>query len=257
MSVRAVSKSMPAREAASEAEWKARVELAACYRLMAYFGVQDLTYNHLSARVPDDPEALLIKPTTMMFDEVTASSLEKYRFDGTPLTPGAPKLRGGGYVIHAGILAARRDLNAVFHTHTPANMGVSSQKHGLLMINQHAVRFHRRIAYHDFGGFEFDLAMRNPLIRDLGDLKVALLRNHGCLVCGETIPEAFVLNHFLEMACKGQIAALAGGAEVFVMDDATAERASAQINSGGAFVGGKDWGACLRLADRLDPGFRD
>lgn len=257
MSVRAVSKMSPAREAASEAEWTARVDLAACYRLMAYFGAQDLTYNHLSARVPDDPEALLIKSTTMMFDEVTASSLEKFRFDGTPLTPGAPKLRGGGFVIHAGILDARRDLNAVFHTHTPANMGVSSQKSGLMMINQHAVRFHGRIAYHDFGGFEFDLAMRNPLIRDLADKKVALLRNHGCLVCGATLPEAFVLHHFLEMACKGQIAALSGGAEVFVMDEATAERASAQINGGGAFAGGKDWDACLRLADRLDPGFRD
>jgi ribulose-5-phosphate 4-epimerase/fuculose-1-phosphate aldolase len=258
MSVRAVSKASPVRAASSEAEWTARVDLAACYRLMAHFGVNDLTYNHLSARVPDDPEALLIKSSTVMFDEVTASSLLKYRFDGTPLSEGAPKLVGGGYVIHAGILDARRDLNAVFHTHTPANMGVSAQKHGLLMINQHAMRFYKRIAYHHFKGFEFDLAMRNPLIEDLGDKKVALLRNHGCLVCGGSVAEAFVLHHFLEMACRGQIAALSGGAEVILPTEAACEYAAGQVNRDDAsFAGSKDWGACLRLADRLDPGFRD
>ena len=225
-------------------ERRARVELAACYRLLAHFGVSDLTYNHLSARVPGEPERLLIKPRTMMFEEITASSLEKFALDD-------PRLKGGAKVIHAGILAARPDINAVFHTHTPANMGVASQAQGLLMINQHAVSFYRRIAYHDFGGFEFDDAMREPLLRDLGDKRVALLRNHGALVCGRSIPEAFVTLHFLEMACKGQIAALAGGTKVTLIADAVCERGARQFEE--ADPVSKDWDACLRLARRIAP----
>ena len=231
----------------SPAESRARVELAAAYRLLAHFGVSDLTYNHLSARVPGEPQALLIKPRTMMFEEVTASSLEKRAFDD-------PRLRGGAKVIHAGVLAARPEIQAVFHTHTPANMGVASQEQGLLMINQHAVSFYRRIAYHAFGGFEFDPAMREPLLRSLGDKRVALLRNHGALVCGRSIAEAFVLHHFLEMACKGQIAALAGGARVTLIPDEICEHGARQFED--ADPVSKDWDACLRLAERLDPSFR-
>lgn len=227
-------------------ERRARIELAASYRLLAHFGVSDLTYNHLSARVPEEPGALLIKPRTMMFEEVTASALEKFAFDD-------PRLRGGAKVIHAGVLAARPEIQAVFHTHTTANMGVASQQQGLLMINQHAVSFYRRIAYHEFGGFEFDPAMREPLLQSLGEQRVALLRNHGALVCGRSIAEAFVLHHFLEMACKGQIAALAGGARVTLIPDDVCEVGAQQFEQ--ADPVSKDWDACLRLANRLDPTF--
>ncbi len=227
-------------------ERRARIELAASYRLLAHFGVSDLTYNHLSARVPDEPGALLIKPRTMMFEEVTASALEKFAFDD-------PRLRGGAKVIHAGVLAARPGIQAVFHTHTTANMGVASQQQGLLMINQHAVSFYRRIAYHEFGGFEFDPAMREPLLQSLGEQRVALLRNHGALICGRSIAEAFVLHHFLEMACKGQIAALAGGARVTLIPDEVCEVGARQFEQ--ADPVSKDWDACLRLAERLDPTF--
>lgn len=229
-------------------ERRARVELAAAYRLLAHFGVSDLTYNHLSARVPGEPGQLLIKPRTMMFEEVTASGLEKFGFED-------PQLRGGAKVIHAGVLATRPDVQAVFHTHTPANMGVASQEQGLLMVNQHAVSFYRRIAYHTFGGFEFDPAMRAPLLASLGDKRVALLRNHGALVCGRSIAEAFVLHHFLEMACKGQIAALAGGARVTLIAEEICEVGARQFEA--ADPVSKDWDACLRLAERLDPAYRN
>lgn len=230
------------------AERTARVELAACHRLLAHFGVSDLTYNHLSARVPGEPDKLLVKPRDAMFEEVTASSLRKFSFED-------PELRGGAKVIHGGVLAARPDVHAVFHTHTPANMGVSSQEHGLLMVNQHAVSFYGRIAYHAFGGFEFDPAMREPLLASLGNKRVALLRNHGALVCGRSIAEAFVLHHFLEMACKGQIAALAGGTKVTLIPDAVCEEGVRQFEA--ADPVGKDWAACLRLARRLDPSFEE
>ncbi|GAA4336824.1 class II aldolase/adducin family protein [Pigmentiphaga soli] len=238
-------------------EREARIQLAACYRLLYHLGVDDLTYNHLSARVPGEPDAMLIKQTTEMFGEVTASSLRKYRFDGSPLE-GGPPLAGGALVIHAGILQARPDINAVFHTHTPANMGVSAQKHGLLMVNQHAVKFYDRLAYHTFGGFEFNMSQREPLIASLGRHRAALLRNHGALVCGRNLPEAFVDQHYLEMACRGQVAALAGGAEVTLIPDDVAAYGASQINyDDPAQTGAKDWAACMRLAYRLDPGFAD
>ena len=184
MNIQALPQTDTVRASVSDAEWEVRVELAAAHRLMAHFGIQDLTHNHLTARVPDEPGHFLIKGPDAMFDEVQASNLVKYDFDGNPQQDGHAKLRGGGLIIHAGLLKARDDLNAVFHTHTPAIIGVASQKNGLLPINQHGIRFIGNIAYHDFGGFEFDMNMRAPLIEDLGDKKVALLRNHGSLVCG-------------------------------------------------------------------------
>ncbi|MCA3091189.1 MAG: class II aldolase/adducin family protein [Rhodocyclaceae bacterium] len=245
------------RSRVSTDEWTARVDLACCYRLLAHYGSNDLTYNHLSIRVPGEPQHLLIKPPTMMFEEVTASSLLKFDFDGTPRQD-SPRLRGGGLVIHAGLLAARPDLNAVFHTHTEAAMGVSSQQHGLLMINQQAVTFYKRIAYHTFGGFEFNMEQRAPLIRDLGEQSIMLLRNHGALVCGPSVQDAFFEHHFLEMACKGQIAALSGGAPVTLIDDSVCEYALAQSQGGERLANrAKNWAACLRQADRLDPSFRD
>ena len=240
----------------SAEEWNARVDLAACHRLLSHYGANDLTYNHLSMRVPGEPQHLLIKPPTMMFEEVTASSLLKFDFDGNPLQD-SPRLRGGGLVIHAGLLAARPDLNAVFHTHTEAAMGVSSQEHGLLMINQQAATFYKRLAYHTFGGFEFNMEQRAPLIRDLGDKSIMLLRNHGALVCGATVQDAFFEHHFLEMACKGQIAALSGGARCSLIEESVCEFALAQSQGERLANRAKNWAACLRQADRLDPSFRD
>ncbi|MBC7782090.1 MAG: class II aldolase/adducin family protein [Proteobacteria bacterium] len=241
----------------SPEEWTARVDLAACHRLLAHYGANDLTYNHLSMRVPGEPDHLLIKNPTMMFEEVTASSLLKFDFDGNPLQDSA-RLRGGGLVIHAGVLAARGDLNAVFHTHTAANMGVSSQKHGLLMINQHAATFYGRIAYHTFGGFEFNMDQRAPLLASLGAHDIMLLRNHGALVCARSVQDAFFEHHFLETACVGQIAALAGGAEYTLIDEAVCAHALVQAQ-GAERLGNraKNWSACLRQAERLDPSFRE
>ena len=253
MAVAAIQQDISVRDQVSEEEWKTRVDLACAYRLIAHSYVSDLTYNHLSARVPGEDGHILIKPNNIMFEEVTASNLLKYDYDG------APPLKGGGLIIHAGILQARPDVNVVFHTHTEANMGVSSQKWGLLTVNQHAMRFHNRIAYHDFRGFEFNLFMRDPLMRDIEGHRVALLRNHGVLVLGETVPEAFVTHHFLEFACRGQIAALSAGYENLVLPDEEAcEFAAAQVEKEGrSLAGGKDWGACLRMAERLYPEFRE
>lgn len=258
MSVQSIKSASNVRKTVSAEEWKARTELAACHRLLAHFGVNDLTYNHLSVRVPGEPGQLLIKSRSMMFEEVTASNLLKYELDGKPLQDGPP-LGGGGLVIHGGILSARPDINAVFHTHTPANIGVAAQKQGLMMISQHSIMFYGRLSYHDFGGFEFNLDQREPLVRGLGPKnRVAILRNHGALVCGRTLAEAFVEHHFLETACRGQIAALAGGSEVNLIPEDVCRSAARQLDSAsGHGAGMKDWDACMRLAYKLDPAFMD
>ena len=243
----------------SDAEWQARLQLAAAHRVMAHFGFSDLAHNHCCVRVPDEPDAFLIKAADAFFEEVTASTLVKYDFDGNPRQDGAAKLRGGGLIIHAGLMAARPDVSATLHSHTAAIMGVASQKHGLLPINQHAMHFRGKIAYHDFGGFEFDMRQRAPLIADLGDKNIALLRNHGSLICAKSIGAAVVSHHQLETACQGQIAALAGGADYVLISDASQAYALEQIKTSqsGRDDGGKDWHGLLRLADRLYPEYKN
>jgi ribulose-5-phosphate 4-epimerase/fuculose-1-phosphate aldolase len=248
------------RDRVSEAEWQARVELAACYRLMAHAGVFDLTYNHLSARLPDRPEHYLIKGERQLFQQVSASSLVKYDFAGNKLIDSPHAVSRGGLVIHGGVLEARPDIAAVFHTHTAANIGVSTHKCGLLPISQHALRFYGAIGYHEFTGFEFDLEGRQRLNRDLEGKYVMLMRNHGALVCGRTIPEAYVLHHMLELACQAQVAALAAGGvdRIVIPSSEVAAHAARQANGHGPITrDSRDWAALLELADALDPSYRD
>lgn len=256
MSIQAVSKGLL--DEVSAAERQTRTELAAAYRLMSHFGITDTTHNHLTARVPDEPDAFLIKRADHLFDEVTASTLEKYDFDGNPRQEGCPQLRGGGLIIHAGLFAVLEDVNVIFHTHSPEIIGVATQKHGLLPLSQHGARFHGKIAYHDFGGYEFEMAMRQPLIESLGDKRIALLRNHGSLVCGASIGDTYVAHHNLEFACRNQVAAMAGGSELVMIPPKVLEHIAEQdrADAGRRRNGGKDWQALLRLTERVAPDFR-
>jgi ribulose-5-phosphate 4-epimerase/fuculose-1-phosphate aldolase len=223
---------------------------------MDHFGVRDLTYNHLSARVPGEPDAILIKPGDFMFGEVTASSLLKYGLDGRPSLGTERPLGGGALVIHAGLAQRRPAVNAVFHTHTPANMAVAAQRHGLLPITQQALLFYGRLSYHDFTGFEFEAGMEDMLDRDLGPNKVAVLRNHGILIAAETVPEAFVFHHFFEIAAQAQVGALSRGTEIVIPSDDICHKAAQTMDLIAATRnGGKNWGACLRMADRLFPDY--
>lgn len=260
MSVHLVSRGKSVRDQVSPEEWQARVELAAGHRVLAHCGVNDMTYNHFGLRVPGEPDHMLIKRTDWMFAEVTASSFLKVDFDGKViLDTDVKQIKGGALIIHAGLLKARPDLNATLHTHTIAGMGVAAHKFGLLPITQHAMRFWGELKYHEFEGFEFDHDMTPKLLRDLEGGSLMMLRNHGVLVCGESVAECVVNHHWLEMACQGQIAALsAGEGNYLVPDKAACDYAHSQFTDGGNFLkGGKDWAACLRLAERLDPSFKD
>ena len=243
--------------AVSAAEWEMRVNLAACYRLMAHYRMTDLIYTHVSARVPDAPHAFLINPYGLMFDEITASSLVKVDHAGNVIhDPTGIGCNPAGFVIHSCIHHARPELNCVLHTHTAAGMGVAAQQRGLLNLSQHAMRFHGVLSYHDYEGVALDLDEQPRLVQDLGpDNKVMILRNHGLLTAGTTVREAFDLVYYLERACQAQIAAQSGGAALRECSDAVAAKVASQFTvSDGSDE--QDWPALLRMLDRIDPSFR-
>ena len=172
------------RERVSPAEWEARVQLAAAYRLTEMYGMTEMTANHISCRVPGEEGQFLINPYGMLYEEITASSLLKIDLDGNILLNATEfGVNRAGFVIHSAIHAARHDVDCVAHTHTPAGMAVSAMECGLLPIAQTTMRF-LHVAYHDFEGIADDEGERERLVADLGNNDAMILRNHGLLVCG-------------------------------------------------------------------------
>ncbi|MGF6976107.1 ribulose-5-phosphate 4-epimerase/fuculose-1-phosphate aldolase [Paraburkholderia sp. JPY465] len=244
--------------AMSPEEWETRVALAACYRAAVLYRWTDHIYTHFSARIRGAEEHYLVNAYGQTFDEVTASSLVKLDLDGNIISdPTGLGVNAAGFVIHSAIHRARPDLHCVLHTHTPAGVGVSAQKNGLLMITQHAMRYQGRIGYHDYEGFALDLGEQARLVKDLGPHRVLILRNHGLLACGESIPRAFQELHFIERACAAQISAQAGGASLSVPPAEIAERVAEHIEkSSGGFRTQRHWDAVLRQLDRIDSSYR-
>ena len=262
MSNSAIASSLPIRINCSEAERTARVDLAACYRLVAFYEMSDMIANHISARVPGEEGAFLINPYGMLYEEITASSLVKVDYDGKILAkPDFGALDYGinvaGYVIHSAIHKAKHEIGCVIHTHTWAGMAVSMLECGLLPATQTAMRF-ARIGYHDYQGVVLDLSERETLIRDLGDNNALILRNHGLLTVGRTIPEAFNAMHRLELSCRTQLAAMACGEKLRQVAEDVVEKTylNYQPQTRRPF-GLMEWPALLRKLDRLDPGYRD
>ncbi|GMV56644.1 MAG: class II aldolase [Betaproteobacteria bacterium] len=246
----------------SEAEWEARLELAAAYRLSAKMGWSDLISAHISLRVPGHPDQFLINPYGEMFDEITASSLIKTDMRGQSLSESPYPINPAVLVIHATILEARPDVNSVMHLHTTEGTAVSMQDHGLLPASQHALVVWSRLCYHEFEGVAIDDAEKASLVRDLGDKKAMILRNHGTLTVGATMGETFVLMYQLERACRMQVAALAGAVKMYPIADEVIAKSieqGRQIFGKSGFVpqGQKEWAALRRKLDREDPGYRN
>jgi ribulose-5-phosphate 4-epimerase/fuculose-1-phosphate aldolase len=246
----------------SAEEWKARVDLAACYRLVAHYGMADMMANHISSRVPGEDGAFLINPYGMMYEEMTASSLIKIDIDGNIIArPDFGELDYGinkaGYVIHGAIHRARHDVACVIHTHTWAGMAVSALECGLLPLTQTAMRF-MRIGYHDYQGVVLDAKEEASLLADLGDGEALVLRNHGLLTVGRTVGEAFNWMHRLELSCRSQLAAMATGAKLNPVPVEVIEKTwlNYQPQTRRPY-GVMEWPALLRMLDRMDPGFRD
>ena len=242
----------------SAQEWDTRVQLAACYRLVAHFGMSDLIYNHITARIPGTDDHLLINPYGMMYDEITASSLVKIDLAGNILDqPSDYGINAAGYVIHSAVHAARHDVACVIHTHTRAGMAVSALKCGLLPLTQTAMRF-AKIPYHDYESVAIDLDERERLVADLGSSDAMILRNHGLLAAGPSIAQAFNTLYWLEMACKAQVDALSAGRELCLPPPEVIEKTWLLYQPGTRRPFGElEWPAMLRLMDRKDPGYKD
>jgi ribulose-5-phosphate 4-epimerase/fuculose-1-phosphate aldolase len=244
------------RSQVSDAEWKLRVDLAACYRLVAHFGWDDLIFTHISARVPGPEHHFLINPYGMTFDEVTASSLVKIDHDARKVLDSPYDINPAGFTIHSAIHAAREDAGCVLHTHSVNGVAVSAQKGGVLPLSQQSTFVLASLAYHDYEGVALNPEEKPRLVRDLGDKSFFMLRNHGLCTIGSSVPDAFLMMYLFEAACMIQVRAQAGGELVPI--DATIIGKSAQmarvVTRGGG--GGLAWPGLLRKLDRIDPSFR-
>lgn len=246
------------RRTVSATEWQARVDLAACYRLIAHYEMDDLFATHISARVPGAAEHFLINQLGMLFSQVTASSLVKVDIDGNVLTPKGALINPAGYVIHSAVHAARHDAKCVIHTHTVAGMAVASLKDGLLPLNQKSTRFHNRVAYHDFEGKAQDVDERARLVQDLGEHNALILRNHGLLTCGPTVVQAFKKMFALEKSCKTQLAVLATGRPINTLSDNLLEFTAGQFDRDDvpSDTRPSGWDSLLAMLDQIDPSYR-
>jgi len=238
----------------AEEEWKARVDLAALYRLVALFGWDDMIYTHISARIPGPEHHFLINPYGLFFDEITASSLIKVDLEGAVLQETSHFINPAGFTIHSAIHAARDDAHYVMHLHSDQGVAVSAQREGLLPLSQHALVVLPRLAYHDYEGIALNLDERDRLVADLGDKSLMLLRNHGTLAVGPTAGDCWTGMFYLERACKQQVMALTAGRDnVLIAPEASQAEVRSQTDRG---VGGAlAWPGCLRRLDRENPGY--
>lgn len=247
----------------SEAEWTARVELAACYRLIHHHGWTDQIYNHITARVPDTDERheILINPYGLAYDEVCASNLVKIDLDGNILDGSRFGINMAGYTIHSAVHGARPDLRCVLHTHSRAGVAVSCLKEGFVPMTQGGLQFHERIAYHDYEGIALDLSERERLVADLGQHHTMILRNHGLLTCGPSVARTFSRLYYLEQACEVQLDVMKTGREITLPTPEVREHTARQWDSTEANSGADqdvpEWPAYLRMLDRIDPSYRD
>jgi ribulose-5-phosphate 4-epimerase/fuculose-1-phosphate aldolase len=256
MNLLAEAQALDVRGRVSEAEWQLRVALAACYRLVALYGWDDLVFTHVSARVPGPEHHFLLNPYGALFEEITASSLVKVDLQGNPVLDTPFTVNPAGFTIHGAIHAAREDVVCVLHTHTTAGVAVSAQREGLLPISQFALFPLASIAYHDYEGVALNDAEKPRLVRDLGDRTFLVLRNHGLLTVGPSVADAFLAMYVLQRACETQIAAQGNGAALIrvpqpIVDGISAQAQVVTRGLGGSLV----WPGLLRKLDRLDPSY--
>lgn len=245
------------RNSCSEAEWQTRIDLAACYRLVALYGWDDLIFTHISARVPGSHDHFLVNRYGLMFEEMTASSLVKVGLDGTVIDDAPDAINPAGFTIHSAVHEARPDAGCVIHLHTNAGVAVSAQEQGLLPISQTALFPLAQISYHDYEGVALNPDEKQRLVADLGRSNVMILRNHGTMALGPTVADAFLGIYTLERACMMQIMAQSGGGNLRhvakpIVDGIMAQAKQVTKGMGGALA----WPALLRKLDRIDASYR-
>lgn len=246
------------RSQVSEAEWLQRVDLAACYRLVAMFGWDDLIFTHVSARLPGSEHHFLINPYGLMFSEITASSLVKVDLQGNKVVDSPYEINPAGFTIHSAVHAAREDANCVLHVHSINGVAVAAQQDGVLPLSQHSIFVLSSLAYHDYEGVALQEDEKPRLVGDLGEKRFLMLRNHGLLTVGRSVAEAFVAMYFFETTCMIQVRAMSGGQPLRRISQQIIDGAPTQweqVTRGAG--GGLAWPALLRKLDRADSSYRN
>lgn len=242
----------------TEEEWQIRVDLAACYRLVALHGWSDLVFTHITARIPGQHDQLLINPYGMLFDEITASSLVKIDYAGNKLDGSPHLVNPAGLLIHSAIHGARRDVACVLHTHSLNGVAVSARKDGVLPVSQQSMFVLSSLAYHHYEGVALHPEEKARLVADLGDRSFFMLRNHGLLTVGATIADAFLAMYVFEAACTIQVRAGHDREGLIEIPPALIAGARQQASVVSKSLGGQlAWPGLLRKLDRIDPSYRD
>ena len=247
------------RSQVSEQEWQLRCDLAACYRLIALHGWDDLVYTHVSVRVPGPEHHFLINPYGMMFEEITASSLVKVDMDCKPVMETAWPVNPAGFVIHSAIHAAREDATCVIHTHTPAGIAVAAQRDGLIPISQHSTYVLGTLGYHGYEGIAVRDEEKPRLVNNLGSNTCMILRNHGLLTVGRTVADAFQSMFMLQRACEIQLLAQSGGVPLIPVDPRILEGVKTAMRASTRDMGAEKlvWPGLLRRLARNHPGWEE
>jgi ribulose-5-phosphate 4-epimerase/fuculose-1-phosphate aldolase len=239
----------------SREEWDVRVELAAFYRAMVKFGLTDMVYNHITVKVPGPDEHFLINPYGLHYSEVTASSLYKIDLEGNVVhqPPGCERfgVNRGGFTIHSAVHGARPDVGCVVHTHTRAGLAIAASDQELQPLTQDAMNLYGQVSYHDYG-MPGEPEEGEAMVRSLGMNNYMVLRNHGLLVCGPTIPAAFVRTYWIEQACKTQVDLMMANMPARPIDHDLATRMAAMFSKRD---GELEWAAVKRLLDREDASY--
>jgi ribulose-5-phosphate 4-epimerase/fuculose-1-phosphate aldolase len=240
-----------------EAEWQARLQLAAAYRIFDHLGWTELIYNHITLRLPGPDKHFLINPFGLHYSEVTASNLVRIDLQGRPVGESRWPVNPAGFTIHGAIHDGIADAHCVMHTHTTAGMAVACSQAGLSMSNFYSAQLHGKLAYHDFEGITVHADEGPRLLRDIGERRAVILRNHGLLAWAETLPRAFAILWLLNRACEIQLASTAMGPVIEVPEDIQRKCTRDSLQFDPRFGAGQDmFDALTRLVDRVDPSYR-
>jgi ribulose-5-phosphate 4-epimerase/fuculose-1-phosphate aldolase len=259
VSVASFQSTVGIKDQVAAAEWQTRVDLAACYRLVALHGWDDLIFTHISAKVPGTQE-FLINPYGLMFHEISASSLVKIDQAGNKLMDSPYEINPAGFTIHSAVHEVRHDVECVLHTHTAAGVAVSAQKQGVLPISQQSLFVLSSLAYHPYEGVALNPEEKARLQADLGENNFLMLHNHGLLTCGGTIADTFLMMFIFQRACEIQVLAQTGGAELIAIEPQVLAGARAMVagvtRSAQGMGGALAWPALLRKLDLQDPSYK-
>ncbi|MEH6569146.1 MAG: class II aldolase/adducin family protein [Halioglobus sp.] len=243
----------------SQSEHDLRVQLAACYRVFDHLGWSELIFNHITVKVPGADSHFLINPYGLAYSEVTASNLLKVDINGNVIDDSPYKANPAGMLIHSTIHGAREDAHCIGHVHTDAGMAVACQQDGLRIDNFYSVLLYNRVAYHDFEGLTVSPDEKERMLASLGNKSLLILRNHGLLTCGRTIPEMFMNMWLLQRACEIQIATDATGKPNIPISEEIGAKSEAllKIQMDGNPTGVLEFDAMVRKIEQIDSSYKN